>query len=120
MVHAPVKSVMFTSTASYTSSNNAINATSTTAADAIMYGLHNIGAAESIATYLDAVVVPTLSKARPSVATEGKTKASAADITSADTGNEAGADDNTGIFLFLEQSFVFVECDTGYRKQILV
>ena len=98
VVHAPVKSVKFTSTASYTSSTNAINASSTTAADAIMYGLHNIGAAESIATYLDAVVVPTLSKARPIVATEGKVKKSAAETTSADTGNEAGADDNTGIY----------------------
>eukprot|EP01032_Pedospumella_encystans_P014328 gene14328-16463_t len=95
VVHAPIKSVKFTSTASYTNTNTAINASSTTAADAIMYGLHNIGAAESIATYLDAVVVPTLSKTRPSVATEGKVKASAADTTGADAGNEAGADDNT-------------------------
>ena len=102
VVHAPVKSVKFTSTASYTSSSNAINASSTTAADAIMYGLHNIGAAESIATYLDAVVVPTLSKARPSVAAEDKVKKSgAADTTGADTVNEAGVDDNTGTSCFI-------------------
>lgn len=65
-----------------------------------MYGLHNIGAAESIATYLDAVVVPTLSKARlPSVTTD-KMKASGADT--ADGVNEDRTDDHAGeIFVYI-------------------
>jgi len=77
-----------------------------------MYGLHNIGAAESIATYLDAVVVPTLNKARlPSVTTESKGKVSAVDT--GDGENADRTDDHAGLFsknifkLFIWYSFVF-------------